>query len=43
MGDPMIRWTVANFSVVSLEGITHVSTEELYAMAAADAHPVGTL
>jgi hypothetical protein len=33
-GDKEIRWTLANFTAVSLHGITPVSTDELRAMAA---------
>ncbi|MHB9862005.1 hypothetical protein [Streptomyces sp. YIM S03343] len=37
VGDKRIRWTVANFTVVSLHGVAAVSTNELHAMAAQDA------
>lgn len=37
IGDKRIRWTLANFTVVSLHGITPVSLEELHAMAEEDA------
>ena len=37
IGDKRIRWTLANFTVVSLHGITPVSLEELHAMAGEDA------
>ncbi len=38
VGDQAIRWTLANFTVVSLHGVTPVSRDELYAMAEADKH-----
>jgi len=34
VGDEMIRWTLASFTVVSLHGVSAVSTDELHAMAA---------
>ncbi|MFF4902248.1 hypothetical protein [Streptomyces sp. NPDC001068] len=33
VADKAIRWTLANFTVHSLHGVTPVSTDELYAMA----------
>ncbi|WP_328736570.1 hypothetical protein [Streptomyces bobili] len=37
VGDKEIRWTLANFTVVSLHGVKAVSPEELRAMAAEEA------
>ncbi|WP_406011614.1 hypothetical protein OG440_39070 (plasmid) [Streptomyces sp. NBC_00637] len=37
IGDELIRWTLANFTAVSLHGVTPVSPEELHAMASEDA------
>lgn len=34
--DPLIRWTLANFSVDSLHGVTPVSTDALHTMASRD-------
>jgi len=34
VGDGRIRWTLAGFTVISLYGVTAVSTDELHAMAA---------
>jgi hypothetical protein len=36
VSDKEIRWTLANFTVVSLHGVTPVSPDELHAMAEAD-------
>lgn len=36
VGDKQIRWTLANFTVISLHGVTPVSPDELYAMAKAN-------
>lgn len=37
IGDELIRWTLASFSVVSLHGVTAVSEKELYALAQEEA------
>ncbi|GGR34850.1 hypothetical protein [Streptomyces aurantiogriseus] len=41
VSDKRIRWTLANFTVVSLHGVTPVSPDELHAMAEADERRAG--
>ncbi|MGC2997287.1 hypothetical protein ACPF8X_02495 [Streptomyces sp. G35A] len=40
--DKTIRWTLANFTVVSLHGITPISRDQLYEMALTDGQPGAT-